>query len=212
MEKIRPTQIRLQAWNALTGKWNASALVALVLILITIIVRSLTTVLISHVWAQSLIYVAIAVLIAPLTVAYLFSMQDVLLRSVKPDIGDLFSLNKYYGRYLTGAILITIFTFLWTLLLIVPGIIKSLSYSMTYYIMRDNPELSALDAIAESQKMMKGHKMELFLLQLSFMGWVLLAIITIMIGMLWLMPYMYTAQAVFYEKLKSENNSVVAEA
>lgn len=103
-----------------------------------------------------------------------------------------------------GMLLMTLYTFLWTLLLIVPGIIKSLSYAMTPFILNDRPELSANDAIELSMNMMEGHKMELFLLWLSFIGWAILAIFTCYIGYLWLMPYMYTALVGFYEDVKAE--------
>lgn len=99
-----------------------------------------------------------------------------------------------------------LFTFLWSLLLIVPGIIKSLSYSMSLYIKRDRPELTAREAMCESERIMKGHKMELFILQLSFIGWALLSLLTCGLGFLLLAPYSYTTTAAYYETLKSELN------
>jgi uncharacterized membrane protein len=75
---------------------------------------------------------------------------------------------------------------------------------MTPFILKDNPELSANEAINLSQKMMKGHKFDLFYLMLSFIGWAFLGIFTLGIGYLWLMPYTYAAFAAFYQDLKKE--------
>ena len=101
----------------------------------------------------------------------------------------------------------TVYTLLWTLCLIVPGIIKSFSYALTPFILNERPELSADEAIELSMKMMDGHKMDMFLLYLSFIGWYLLALLTCCIGFLWLMPYIYTTQAAFYEDVKAEYES-----
>ena len=112
-----------------------------------------------------------------------------------------------YGNLLRnvgGMLLVGVFTFLWTLLLIIPGIIKSLAYSMTPFILKDYPELSANQAINLSMKMMEGRKFDLFYLYLSFIGWGILAIFTLGIGYLWLMPYMYTSTAAFYQNVKEE--------
>ena len=98
----------------------------------------------------------------------------------------------------------TIYTTLWALLLIVPGIIKAISYSQTNFILKDQPELKYNAAIERSMAMMKGHKMEYFLLNLSFIGWILLGILTFGIGMLWVSPYMITTQAHFYDYVKED--------
>lgn len=105
-------------------------------------------------------------------------------------------------------VLVSLFTFLWTLLLIVPGIIKALSYSQTYYILADSQandvEMSAREAIKTSQMIMKGHKWEFFCLQLSFLGWMILAGLTFGIGWLWLGPYLSTTKACYYDYVASE--------
>ena len=109
-----------------------------------------------------------------------------------------------WGRNVWGMFLIGFFTSLWSLLLIVPGIVKFYAYAMTPYILIDNPELSANQAINLSKKMMKGHKFDLFFLQLSFVGWIFLSIFTLGIGLLWVMPYMMASQAAFYQDLKNK--------
>lgn len=111
-----------------------------------------------------------------------------------------------YFRNVWGMLLTGFFVFLWTLLLFIPGVIKSLAYSMVPYILNDYPELSASQAINLSKKMMKGHKFDLFCLLLSFIGWSILNIFTLGIGTLWLYPYAYTSMAAFYQDVKKEYN------
>lgn len=94
---------------------------------------------------------------------------------------------------------------LWTLLLIIPGIIKAFCYAMTPYIMVEHPEYSAQEAIDASCDMMRGHLFDLFWLYLSFIGWAILSVLTCGIGFFWLIPYMATSQAAFYFDLKTGN-------
>ena len=108
-------------------------------------------------------------------------------------------------------ILTGIYTFLWTLLLIVPGIIKSFSYAMTAFVLRDNPELKFNGAIEKSMKMMDGHKFDLFYLYLTFIGWGFPSILTLGIGLLWFVPYMQSALAHFYEDVKAEYEAAQAQ-
>jgi len=100
-----------------------------------------------------------------------------------------------------------IFTMLWSLLLIVPGIIKALGYSMAYYIMYDNPDIKPLEALKKSQAMMKGYKGKFFMLYLSFIGWALLGLLTLGIGYLWLYPYVGVSMGNFYENLKQNQQA-----
>lgn len=95
-----------------------------------------------------------------------------------------------------------LFTFLWSLLFVIPGIIKAFSYSMAMYVLAENKDIGALEAIKKSKEMMKGHKMELFVLELSFIGWALLAALTFGIAYIWVYPYMYTTLANFYMSIK----------
>ncbi len=116
---------------------------------------------------------------------------------------DLFSGFKYFVKNFILNIFIIIFIFLWFLLLIIPGIIAILRYSMAYYIMNDNPGLKPLEAIDLSKKMMSGHKTRLFFLWLSFIGWFLLGILTFGLGFLYVLPYYNATIANFYEDVKS---------
>ena len=112
-----------------------------------------------------------------------------------------------YVRNAVSILLVYLYTLLWTLLFIVPGIIKGLAYSLTPFIVKDNPQLSPNQAINLSMKMMKGHKFDLFYLYLSFIGWILLAILTLGIGLLWVIPYMQTSMAAFYLDVKNDYNN-----
>lgn len=127
-----------------------------------------------------------------------------LYRGQTPSYGSLFDgFRTNYLKYLGTMLLMYIYMFLWTLLLIVPGIIKAYSYSMTCYVMKDNPSLQYNAAIEESMRLMQGHKMQLFLLDLSMIGWAILSCLTIGIGFFFLVPYNQTAHAAFYEDLKA---------
>jgi uncharacterized membrane protein len=110
-------------------------------------------------------------------------------------------------RNAVSILLVYLYTALWTLLLIVPGIVKGLAYSLTPFIVKDNPQLSPNQAINLSMKMMKGHKFDLFYLYLSFIGWIFLAILTLGIGLLWVIPYMQTSMAAFYLDVKNDYNN-----
>jgi uncharacterized membrane protein len=115
---------------------------------------------------------------------------------------NLFDGFKFFGTSFLLFLLKYIFIALWTCLFIVPGMIKFFSYSMAFYILRDNPDIGAAEAISRSRKMMDGYKGKLFRLYLSFIGWGLLCVLSFGIGFLWLCPYMSLTLANFYENLK----------
>lgn len=113
----------------------------------------------------------------------------------------LFSKFDHFGQGFLQRFLRNLYIALWSLLFIVPGIVKTYSYAMTPYILIDHPEMTANEAITASRQLMDGHKMELFLLRLSFIGWMLLNILTLGIGSLWLNPYTQAAETAFYRHL-----------
>ncbi len=129
-----------------------------------------------------------------------------IIRGWKCEFADLFKGFNNFGPNCLAGILLWLYVLLWSLLFIIPGIVKSYSYSMTYYILADRPELSANEAITESRRMMDGHKGDLFVLDLSFIGWGLLCVLTFGIGFLWLYPYIEATRVAFYEKLKESNS------
>jgi uncharacterized membrane protein len=112
--------------------------------------------------------------------------------------------RKGLGNNIVAGILVSLFTFLWSLLLIIPGIVKSYSYAMTFYILADNPDMAPTEAINKSKEMMKGNKWRLFCLDFSFIGWYLLSILTLGILLLWVNPYSMQARVEFYESLKPQ--------
>ncbi len=95
-----------------------------------------------------------------------------------------------------------LFISLWTLLFIIPGIIKGIAYSQCFYILAENPGMSGRQALKESMKMMQGHKMEYFMLMLSFIGWNILSVLTCGILYIWVAPYMFATATNFYNKIK----------
>ncbi len=121
----------------------------------------------------------------------------------KPTIENLFSGFNQFGQSLALYLLIAIFTSLWMLLFIVPGIIKGISYSQAFYILADHPEMTAMEALNESKRIMEGHKMDYFVLNLSFILWVLLGSVTCGLAYIYVAPYMTTTFVNFYEKIKA---------
>lgn len=145
-------------------------------------------------------------LIGPLSVG----VAHVLLYFIRnPEGEDNFELlfEAFKQNFVNSAIttlIVAILVFLWSLLFIIPGIIKSYSYSMTRFILADEPDISPLDAIAKSQKMMQGHKMELFLLSFSYFGWYLLGLLTFGISVFYIRPFVNVSHANFYLQLKND--------
>ena len=153
--------------------------------------------------ASSLSLLVEIFLLLPLGVAFVNAFRKLLVNMDTNILSNLFNFSNYW-RKVGGMVLMTILIFLWSLLLVIPGIIKSFSYSMTPFILDEFPELSPSEAIHRSRMMMKGHKFDLFWLYLSVIGWGILCLFTFGIGFLWLVPYMQTAEAAFYEEVKAD--------
>ena len=133
---------------------------------------------------------------------YLFLKQA---RDNQPmELGDLFKgFSEDFSQNLLIGLMTAIFAALWSLLLIVPGIVKAYSYAMVYYIKADHPEYNWRQCIAESQAMMNGHKMDLFIMDLSFIGWMIVGSLCLGVGTLWVSAYMEAARAHFYESIQT---------
>lgn len=116
--------------------------------------------------------------------------------------GDLFSTASYLLKALWLSIVISFFTLLWSLLLIVPGIIAAYRYSQAIFIFVENPDKGVIQCIRESKEMMAGHKWEYFVLELSFILWFLLGIVTCFLAYLYVYPYMTVTLANFYNQIK----------
>ena len=120
------------------------------------------------------------------------------------QLGELlYGFRNGYGNVVVAMLLRDLFTFLWGLLLIVPAFIKAYSYRMVPYILADNPDISGREAITLSRQMMNGHKWNTFVLDLSFIGWYLLAILTAdIVGVLWTNPYVEATDAELYKAIR----------
>lgn len=117
------------------------------------------------------------------------------------EFNDLFSQFDRFGTGFAQHFLRSLYTLLWSLLLIIPGIIAALSYAMTPFILEEHPDLTASEAIRRSKELMRGHKTDLFILELTFIGWSLLCILTLNLGHIALNPYKNAAYAVFYREI-----------
>lgn len=120
-----------------------------------------------------------------------------------------------YGGNVLMMFLISLYTALWSMLFVVPGIVKGYSYSLAMYIKSENPNIPASTAIELSKRMTNGHKMDLFVLDMSFIGWGILSAFTLnILGILYVMPYQYASKAFAYEEIKEEAlaNQIVSEA
>lgn len=123
-------------------------------------------------------------------------------RGQEARIEQLFDGFRFFVNAMIAYLLIVLYVFLWMLLLIVPGIIAALSYSMVFYILADDPSLKAEDALRKSKAMMDGYKLKLFYLHLRFFLLSLLCILTLGIGFLWLIPLVHVTLAKFYDDIK----------
>ena len=117
------------------------------------------------------------------------------------EIGTMFSYISYWKTTALANLLETLYTILWSLLFIIPGIMASYSYAMKGYVLADHPELTANEAIARSKEMMRGNRFRLFCLDFSFIGWNILCMFTLGIGNLWLNPYIQASHAAFYREV-----------
>lgn len=194
-------EIRARARAILQGNWNTCAIILLVYWVVNMGIS-----VIPMLGSIASIFIA-----GPLTLSLAIIFLR-LTRNEPYEVGMVFEGFKDFGRSFVGALLVGLYTFLWTLLLIIPGIIASISYSMTFFIIADNPRMSASDAITASKNLMMGHKTEYFLLQLSFLGWILLGICSLGIGFLWIGSYMQTANTVFYHEISGDESGVVRPA
>ncbi|WP_026825498.1 MULTISPECIES: DUF975 family protein [Exiguobacterium] len=145
------------------------------------------------------------ILIAPLAIGWSWLALGVS-REKGASLSTMFKpFQMRYVKHVITSFVMGVFLVLWTLLLVVPGIIKAFSYSLTPYILRDQPELSALESITESRRLMDGHKMEAFMLFLSFFGWFLVGLLTLGIGFFFIGPYFSTTYATFYDSIRDNH-------
>ncbi len=199
--KKKNSVLRKEARQAMEGNWGTMAIA-----MIVYLVFSIYCVFILECFTNKTRAIEILIeifLSFPLGYAVAAMGLD-LYRKKEVHVGDLFQGYKSLFRVIMTYILVYIYTFLWSLLFVIPGIIKTYSYSMVPFILKDRPELENNSAIEESMRIMRGHKMKLFLLDLSFIWWAILSCLTLGIGFIFLAPYITTARAAFYEDIKDK--------
>ncbi len=143
-----------------------------------------------------------SLVLSPALVLSLVRVYLNVIKGAKPEVADTFSGFDDFWAAFKVQLLVGVYTFLWSLLFIIPGIIKGLSYSMSMYILAENKGMSARECIERSKQMTEGHKMELFILGLSFIGWAMLGALTFGILYIWLTPYMQATYANAYNLLR----------
>ena len=126
-----------------------------------------------------------------------------IVRTGKANIVSIFDGWKSFGPAFIAGILVLLYTFFWSLLFWIPGVIKSYAYAMTNYVIKDNPDMTANEAITESRRLMRGNKWRLFIMDLSFIWWDILCVLTLGILTIYVVPYKLAARAAFYDAVKS---------
>lgn len=201
-----------QALATLNGKWGSFVGLTFLYILLAGIVSSTTQ--FGKIFTGSSFTtlamvmtgsgVLLTLLALPLQYGYYVAYLNSSRQDLPADIGDLFIGYKRFGQVLGTFLLMLLAVIGGFILLVIPGIILCFAYAMVPFVLYDNPELSATEVLQKSRMMMQGHKRELFVLYLSFLGWAILCVFTFFIGFLWLEPYMEMTVFKFYEKVRAE--------
>jgi uncharacterized membrane protein len=189
-------EMKDMALAKLENKWGNAALVVLIAMIIT--------------GATNFIPGASLIIGGPISLGMAIYFLRIS-RDESVEINNLFDGFKQFGNALGAYLLMLLIIILGFILLIVPGIIAALALSQTFNIMHDEPNLGPIEAMKKSHEMMKGHRGDYFLLNLSFIGWALLCILTIGIGFLFLAPYASVTNAIFYNNLVDYHNKDIKE-
>jgi uncharacterized membrane protein len=192
-------KLRATARKSLACKWSIGGVVTF--LTLTAVAMGMGSLFFSGLIAHFCTLVGI--FITPIMVYGLFVFFLRNIRGEQVSIKGLFVGFSHYGSVLSTMLLMHLYIILWSLAGIIPGIIKAYAYALTPYILHDHPEMGANDVITRSAELMNGHKRQLFLMDLSFAGWGLLCILSLGVGFLWLIPYMQSARAAFYEEVKA---------
>lgn len=222
---MRISEFKQTARTSLSGYWAETALLTFIVFLIGFLPTLFLEIYAAgdiNTWSDPgytppgyvlLIECVYSLILIPLSVGVVWFYLS-LVREEQPRITRPFSMYRQLNTSLNmigTSLLLFIFTLLWMLLLIVPGIIKAIAYSQTFYLLKDHPEYTALQAITESKRRMKGYKWKFFLLNLSFIGWLILGALPLGIGLFWVFPYISSADAAFYEEIIKDRKDVSSE-
>ena len=191
--------LRQMARESLKGKWN--------IVVPTFLVYFIIVGVIEYLGEQAPILNVLTIIVSgPIVLGIsIFSLN--IARNKDARIEQLFEGFRNFGTSILAYVLMVLFIILWTVLLIIPGIIAAISYSMTFFIIAEDETIGAYDALKKSKEMMNGHKWKFFCLGFSFFGWFLLSIFTLGIGLLWLAPYVNVSYVKFYDDIKEVNAS-----
>lgn len=211
------SELKLAAKDALRGKWGVAILTTLIF---NLIVMAISFIPVLPLFVSPPLMLGISIMVLNLT------------RTGTADLENLFDGVKYYFTSLKASLLVILYIFLWSLIPVIlmltvftgsiatnsilmlfvgfplfmiasiPAIIAQIDYALIYFIMVDHPELGAREVLKLSKAMMKGNRFKFFILMLSFIGWFLVSMLTLFIGYLWLLPYIYVSIGTFYEQLK----------
>ena len=188
-------QLKAQAKEQIKGKLG-------VLIAVTLVIGAITA---AASFLANLIPgvgLAVSIIVTPAFALSTIRIYLMVVRGGTPEVKNCFDGFDDFFSAFKVTLLVGIYTFLWSLLFIIPGIVKGYSYSMAMYVLADNKGKSARECIAESKAMMEGHKMELFVLDLSFIGWYLLCCLTCGLASLYVVPLLNATHANVYETIK----------
>jgi uncharacterized membrane protein len=179
---------------ALQGNWGIGAGAALLTIIISMIAQAIPKV----------GFIVSLLLSGPISIGlYIFSFT--IARHQKAKIEQIFEGFQSFKNGIIAYLCVVLFTILWTLLLIIPGVIAAYSYSMTFLILAEDKSIEPLAAIAKSKEMMQGNKWKLACLHFRFIGWLLLCILTLGIGFFWFLPYMTVSIVQFYNDINAND-------
>lgn len=212
MSEINIGNIKNESLNALKNNWGTGILIHLCFFLISLLLEILNSLeeLVFNQVEDSLLLILIFLIIFVIMNISLVNANAMgtlkcfleLAKGNKLAVKHYsFGFNHMFTAFKVGGAF-CLFTFLWSLLLVIPGIIKSISYSMSFLIAIEYPEISGKKALKLSMKLTDGYKWDIFLLGLSFIGWAFLSVLTLGIGFLWLSSYIDTSYCILYLKLK----------
>ena len=199
-------ELKMAAKKSLEGKYGTFIGAMLIYVLVVLAIDGISFYVLNHIQTnQYLISVLLGILTFILSALFVIGLNSITLKIARDEdvsINELFKHGSLVLTYLIAQLLIVIFTSLWSLLLVIPGIVAAYGYMMTNFVIIDNPELSPSAAIRQSKVMMRGYKLDFFILNLSFLGWAILAAFTFGILYFWLLPYMNVTYAKFYDMVK----------
>ena len=210
---IKNQEYKNAALRALKGKWTPAVIATIVYLLIGLVIagpyyyfsfKNPTVDPMLTLKAGAYMLPLSILIVLPLQIAFYYAFLKLYRNGDEKVMDNMFkdAFKPKYGRNILAMLLVGILVGLGSLLLVIPGIILTLCYQLVPFVLKDNPDISAIQALKKSREMMRGHKFDLFWLGLSFIGWVILAVFTFGIGVFWLEPYWLTTLAAFYQDVK----------